>query len=92
MSGTGPVAGSALPPWRLIYGRLRHANAVLACLRNGIETTPNEIRKVSFDHLAEADMERELKLAEQAFAREPAFRGFVIHHFSGYQRWLARKK
>jgi len=54
----------------------------------GIETTPNEIKKVSFNHLAEADMERELALAERSFTGQPAFVGFVIHHFRGYRVWL----
>lgn len=54
----------------------------------GVETTPNEIKKVSFNHLAESDMERELGLAAEAFSAEPAFAGFVIHHYRGYRNWL----
>jgi hypothetical protein len=54
----------------------------------GIETTPNDIDKVSFNHLKEADMERELALSEQAFAASPAFGGFVLHHYAGYRKWL----
>jgi hypothetical protein len=51
----------------------------------GIETAPNEIQKVSFDHLAEADMERELGLAQQAMAPATAY-----DHFRAYRHWLAR--
>jgi hypothetical protein len=54
----------------------------------GIETTPNDIDKVSFNHLKEADMERELALSERAFAASPAFGGFVLHHYAGYRKWL----
>jgi hypothetical protein len=54
----------------------------------GVETGKNEIRKVSFNHLKAADMERELALAEKAFASEPAFAGFVIHHYRTYRNWL----
>ena len=54
----------------------------------GIETGPNEIQKVSFNHLQEAEMERELSKVEQAYAGQRAFRGFVIHHFGTYKRWL----
>lgn len=54
----------------------------------GVETTPNDIRKVSFNHLSEADLERELAEAEEAFGSKPAFDGFVIHHYSGYRKWL----
>ena len=56
----------------------------------GVETTPNEIKKVSFNHLGEADLERELALAEKGFAAQPAFAGFVLHHYSGYRAWLGR--
>jgi hypothetical protein len=56
----------------------------------GVEVTPNEIRKVSFNHLTEPDLERELGSAEKAFSREPAFAGFVIHHYRGYRAWLER--
>ncbi len=56
----------------------------------GIDVTPDEIQKVSFDHLAEADLEHELALAARAFRHNRAFAGFAIHHFRGYQQWLAR--
>lgn len=56
----------------------------------GIDVTPDEIQKVSFDHLTELDLERELALAARAFRGRRAFVGFAIHHFRGYQAWLAR--
>ncbi len=55
----------------------------------GIDVTPSEIQKVSFRHLAEPDLERELRLTENAFRDEPAFAGFAIHHLRAYQEWLA---
>ncbi len=58
----------------------------------GIETTPNEIRKVSFNHLTEADMERELALTAKAFGGNPAFGGFALHHFRGYREWLQAQR
>jgi tetratricopeptide (TPR) repeat protein len=56
----------------------------------GVDVTPGEPQKVSFDHLLEADLERELGLAEAEFRDDAAFAGFAIHHFRGYQAWLAR--
>ena len=56
----------------------------------GVETAPNEIRKVSFDHLRPAQMEHELGLVRQALAGDPAFAGIVIHHYGSYRRWLVR--
>jgi hypothetical protein len=54
----------------------------------GVEVTPNELQKVSFNHLTAQDMERELRLTEQSFQSEPAFAGFAIHHYRGYRDWL----
>lgn len=57
----------------------------------GVETTPNEIQKVSFNHLTESDMERELAAAEAHFKSQKAFGGFVVHHYRGYRQWLERQ-
>jgi hypothetical protein len=54
----------------------------------GVETAPNEIRKVSFHHLREGDMERELAETARAVAGSPGFGGFAIHHYAAYRRWL----
>lgn len=56
-----------------------------------VETTPNKIRKASFDHPDEADMERELAATERHVAMDKAFCGFVIHHYRGYRKWLKRQ-
>lgn len=58
----------------------------------GVETTPNEIQKVSFNHLTEADMERELGATEAHFRNQKAFGGFVVHHYRGYRQWLQKQK
>lgn len=57
----------------------------------GIETGPNEIKKVSFNHLTEIDMNRELTLVYKAFASQRAFAGFVIHHFDTYKHWVMNR-
>jgi len=54
----------------------------------GIETMPNEIRKVSFHHLGEADLERELAATSRSVGRMRAFGGYVVHHYAAYRRWL----
>ncbi len=58
----------------------------------GVEVTPNELLKVSFNHLTEPDMERELALTVDAFQGEKAFAGFAIHHYRGYRVWLERER
>lgn len=67
---------------------LKYAEKIGKKVVIGIETTPNEIQKVSFNHLKEADMERELGLSAQTFQFSPAFTGFVLHHYAGYRKWL----
>jgi hypothetical protein len=69
-----------------IAGRL-HRRLVI-----GVDVTPSDIQKVSFRHLAEPDLERELALAERAFAAQGAFAGFAIHHWRAYQEWLGRDR
>ena len=54
----------------------------------GVETMPNAIRKVSFHHLREGDMERELAATARAVAGARGFGGFAIHHYAAYRRWL----
>jgi hypothetical protein len=54
----------------------------------GVETMPNAIRKVSFHHLREGDMERALAETARAVAGTPSFGGFAIHHYGAYRRWL----
>jgi hypothetical protein len=58
----------------------------------GVEVTPNELLKVSFNHLTESDMERELAFTVEAFQGEKAFAGFAIHHYRGYRVWLERER
>jgi hypothetical protein len=69
----------------LQYAQQLHKKLVI-----GVDVAPNEIQKVSFDHLVEQDLERELALAEHAFRGYRAFAGFAIHDFDGYQKWLVR--
>lgn len=54
----------------------------------GIETMPNELKKVSFNHLGEADLERELAATARSVGGMRAFGGFVVHHYASYRRWL----
>ena len=69
----------------LAYGRKIGKRVML-----GIETSDSEIRKLSFFHKRPAQMEQELALVRQALQDEPAFAGFVIHHYGSYRQWLQR--
>ncbi|MGN6514100.1 MAG: hypothetical protein ACTHKZ_11100 [Lysobacteraceae bacterium] len=54
----------------------------------GLELTPGEPAKITFDGLREADLAREMAATERAFAGSPAFAGFALHHYRGYVRWV----
>lgn len=76
-------------------GMIEHAGSELAYaaargkrLAIGVEVTANELKKVTFNGLGEAELERELALAEADFSKSPAFDGFVLHHFESYRDWL----
>ena len=78
-------------------GILSHASEELAYARQigkpvliGIETAPNELKKITFHHLREADLERELGTAQRALDGEPAFGGFVLHHYGSYRPWVGK--
>jgi len=67
---------------------LNYGEAIGRPVLIGIETSPNEIRKLSFHHLGEADMERELAATSRSVGKLRAFGGYVIHHYAAYRRWL----
>lgn len=76
-------------------GIIEHAASELAYARDhgrkvvvGVEVTPNEVRKVTFFHRTETELERELRRAERAFRGNPAFGGFALHHYRSYRTWL----
>lgn len=82
-AGDDGIIGNAAD--EMAYAARTHKHIVI-----GVHVSPDEIQKTSFNHLAEADLERELALTAKAFKNNPAFAGFAIHHFRTYQEWLAR--
>ncbi|OON61331.1 hypothetical protein B0920_19715 [Massilia sp. KIM] len=67
---------------------LEYANRIGRKVMIGVETLPNALKKVSFHHLREADMERELGITARKVGAMPAYGGFVIHHYQSYRKWL----
>lgn len=56
----------------------------------GLEVAPNELAKVTFDALRPPDLAREMDATSRAFAGNPAFAGFAVHHYGAYRRWVMR--
>lgn len=67
---------------------LQYGEAIGRRVLIGVETMPNAIKKVSFHHLREADLERELGETRDAVGKMPSFGGFVVHHYGSYRKWL----
>ena len=58
----------------------------------GLELTPNELKKVTFNHLREVDLEREIAATQAAYGESKAFAGFALHHYRGYREWVAKQR
>lgn len=58
----------------------------------GLELTPNDLAKVTFNHLTEADLAAAVAATKRAYAASPAFGGFVLHHYGGYREWVEKQK
>lgn len=76
-------------------GIIAHAAAEIAYAEKtgkavviGLELTPNELPKVTFNHLTEADLAREMAATEAAYGTSEAFAGFALHHYRGYRVWV----
>ena len=78
-------------------GILSHASHELDYARKigkrvmlGVETSPSDIRKLSFNHMTPSQMTHELDLVSQELSDHPAFAGFVVHHYGSYRTWLTQ--
>jgi len=58
----------------------------------GLELTPNELKKVTFNHRREADLAREMAATEAAYGKSEAFDGFALHHYRGYREWVEAQR
>jgi len=58
----------------------------------GLELTPNELKKVTFNHRREADLAREIAATETAYGTSKAFGGFALHHYRGYREWVEKQR
>ena len=58
----------------------------------GLELTPNELDKVTFNRLREADLAREMAETEAAYGKSKAFDGFALHHYRGYREWVGKQR
>lgn len=58
----------------------------------GLEVSPNELEKVTFDKAGPKVFEQALRTVELALHDHPSFAGFAIHHYRTYRNWIARNR
>jgi hypothetical protein len=56
----------------------------------GLETTKNDINKVTFHEEGPLVMEREITKVTEALNQEPSFAGYALHHYGEWRKWLGR--
>lgn len=57
----------------------------------GLETTKNDINKVTFYEEGPKIMEREITKVNAALMKEPSFAGYALHHYGEWRKWLRRQ-
>lgn len=75
----------------LASSEIAYANRVGKKVVIGLETTKNELDKVTFYEEGPKVMEREIGKVANAFAKDPSFAGFALHHYGEWRKWLQRK-
>lgn len=58
----------------------------------GLEVSPNELDKVTFDRVGPKVFEQAVGTVEQALCGDPSFAGFAIHHYRTYRHWIERHR
>ncbi len=67
---------------------IAYANKIGKTVLIGLETAQNDLKKLTFHDLREADLEREITATQRAFQTNRGFGGIVIHHYASYRNWL----
>ncbi len=70
---------------------ITYANRVNKKVVIGLETTKNEINKVTFYEEGPKHMEQEIKKVTAALSKEPSFDGYALHHYEEWRKWLQSK-
>jgi hypothetical protein len=58
----------------------------------GLEVSPNDLEKVTFDKAGPKVFEQSLLTVENALHDDPSFAGFAIHHYRRYRNWIERNR
>ncbi|HET8748425.1 MAG TPA: hypothetical protein VFM98_22705 [Ramlibacter sp.] len=69
---------------------IAYANRVGKKVVIGLEVSPNELEKITFDQVGPKALQQALRTVEAALREDPSFAGFAIHHYRTYRRWVER--
>lgn len=58
----------------------------------GLQVSPDEPEKLTFDKAGPKAFEQALDTVERALRGDPSFDGFAIHHYRTYRNWIARNR
>nr|WP_225562081.1 hypothetical protein [Rhodanobacter sp. DHB23] len=58
----------------------------------GLQVSPDDPEKVTFDQAGPKVFEQALGTVEQALRNDPSFAGFAIHHYRTYRAWIERNR
>lgn len=58
----------------------------------GLQVSPDEPEKLTFDKAGPKAFEQALDAVERALRDDPSFAGFAIHHYRTYRNWIARNR
>ncbi|GLQ98251.1 hypothetical protein [Dyella mobilis] len=58
----------------------------------GLEVSPGDLEKITFDKVGPKVLEQAMATVEQALQNDPSFAGFAIHHYRTYRNWIERNK
>ena len=58
----------------------------------GLEVSPGDLEKITFDKVGPKVFEQALGTVERALRDDPSFAGFAIHHYRTYRNWIERNR
>jgi len=74
----------------LAASEIAYANRAGKKVVIGLEVSPNELEKVTFDKAGPKVFEQALSTVGEALHDDPSFAGFAIHHYRTYRNWVER--
>lgn len=69
---------------------IKYANRTGKKVVIGLETTKNDLNKVTFYEEGPLEMEGEIGKVTAAFKKDASFDGYALHHYGAWRKWIAQ--